>query len=126
VTIHKWDAARAPFADNLLQGREPTELNDGLLAIPTPGHTKGSVVYLHDGRCLFTGDSLAWNFEANDLTAHRDYCWYSWDEQIQSLTRLLDFPFAWVFAGHGGSKGLPADEMRSRLSALLKRMANRK
>ena len=126
VTIHKWDAARARFADNLLQGRDPTELSDGLLAIPTPGHTKGSVVYLHEGRCLFTGDSLAWNFEANDLTAHRDYCWYSWDEQIQSLTRLLDFPFSWIFAGHGGSKELPADEMRSRLSALLKRMANRK
>jgi glyoxylase-like metal-dependent hydrolase (beta-lactamase superfamily II) len=125
VTIHKWDKRRAPFADNLIDGREPVALHDDLLAIPVPGHTKGSVVYLYDGRCLFTGDSLAWDFEANDLTAYRDFCWYSWDEQIQSLTRLLGFNFSWVFAGHGGSKGLPEAEMQTRLAALLKRMAHR-
>jgi len=124
VTIHKSDRRRAPFADHLLEGREPVTLGDDLVAIPVPGHTKGSVVYLYDGRCLFTGDSLAWNFETDDLTAHRDYCWYSWEEQIRSLTRLLDFSFSWVFAGHGGSVGLPAEEMRSRLSGLIKRMAD--
>ena len=124
VTIHKWDRRRAPFADNLIEGLEPVALGDDLLVIPVPGHTKGSVVYLYDRRCLFTGDSLAWNFQTNDLTAHRDFCWYSWGEQIASLTRLLDFHFSWVFAGHGGSKGLPADEMHSRLAGLLKRMAD--
>ena len=124
VTIHKWDRARAPFADNLLQGREPTALGEDLLAIPVPGHTKGSVVYLYDRRCLFTGDSLAWDFESGGFTAHRDYCWYSWEEQTKSLAKLLDFPFSWVFAGHGGSKDLPPREMHDRLSALIKRMAN--
>src|SRR3954468_23744763 len=92
VTIHKWDHKRAAFADNVLEGRDPASLGDDLLAIPVPGHTKGSVVYLYDRRCLFTGDSLAWDFEAKDMAAHRDFCWYSWDEQIASLTRLLDFP----------------------------------
>jgi glyoxylase-like metal-dependent hydrolase (beta-lactamase superfamily II) len=124
VTIHKWDRGRAPFADNLLQGRETIALAGDLLAIPVPGHTKGSVAYLYDDRCLFTGDSLAWNFEADDLTAHRDYCWYSWEEQIRSLARLLDFSFSWIFAGHGGSKSLPPEEMHARLAALLKRMKN--
>jgi glyoxylase-like metal-dependent hydrolase (beta-lactamase superfamily II) len=124
VTIHKWDRRRAPFADNLLEGREPVRLGDDLLAVPVPGHTKGSVVYLYDDRCLFTGDSLAWNFQANELTAHRDYCWYSWEEQIASLTRLLDFHFSWVFAGHGGSMGLQPQEMHDRLSILIKRMAS--
>jgi glyoxylase-like metal-dependent hydrolase (beta-lactamase superfamily II) len=126
VTIHKWDRTRAPFADNLLDGREPIAMGDDLVAIPVPGHTKGSVVYLYDRRCLFTGDSLAWNFQTNDLTAHRDFCWYSWDEQIASLTRLLDLPFSWVFAGHGGSKGLPPQEMHERLGSLLSRMADSK
>jgi glyoxylase-like metal-dependent hydrolase (beta-lactamase superfamily II) len=126
VTIHKWDRRRATFADNLLDGREPIAMGDDLLAIPVPGHTKGSVVYLYDRRCLFTGDSLAWNFQSNDLTAHRDFCWYSWDEQIASLTRLLDLPFSWVFAGHGGSKGLPPQEMHERLGSLLSRMADSK
>lgn len=122
VTIHKWDRSRAPFADHILDGREPSALGPDLLAIPVPGHTKGSVVYLYDNRCLFTGDSLAWDFEEDDLTAWRDFCWYSWPEQIKSLARLLDYPFEWVLAGHGGSKGLPPEEMHARLAALVKRM----
>jgi len=122
VSIHKADRAGAPFADNILEGREPIAMARDLLAIPVPGHTKGSVVYLYDGRCLFTGDSLAWSFEADDLSAWRDYCWYSWPEQIKSLARLLDYPFAWVFAGHGGSNGLAPADMHRRLAALIERM----
>jgi glyoxylase-like metal-dependent hydrolase (beta-lactamase superfamily II) len=122
VTIHTWDRDRAPFADNLLEGREAIPLGGDLLAIPAPGHTKGSVVYLYDNRCLFTGDSLAWNFGEADLTAWRDYCWYSWPEQIRSLSRLLDYRFEWVLAGHGGSKGLPPADMHARLAALVERM----
>src|SRR5215831_3034706 len=124
VWIHKADRSAARFATDILEGGGPARIGDDLLAIPVPGHTKGSVVYLYDDRCLFTGDSLAWNFETNNLTAHRDYCWHSWDEQTQSLTRLLGFSFSWVFAGHGGSKGLPAHEMRACLLALIKRMGD--
>ena len=122
VTIHKWDRARAPFADNILEGREVTPLGGDLVAIPVPGHTKGSVAYLYDGRCLFTGDSLAWSFKENDLTAWRDYCWYSWPEQTKSLGRLLVYSFEWVLAGHGGSKGLAPADMHARLKALVERM----
>jgi len=126
VWIHEWDRARAPFADNILKGREPVALADDLIAIPVPGHTKGSVVFLYDGRCLFTGDSLAWSFENGDLTAWRDFCWYSWPEQTRSLTRLLDYSFEWVLASHGGSKSLPPAEMHTRLAALIERMKRRK
>lgn len=87
-----------------------------------PGHTEGSVVYLYDGRCLFTGDSLAWDFATSDLTAFRDATWYSWSEQIRSLRRLIEHPFEWVLPGHGGSKTLPAAEMRARLAALVEWM----
>jgi len=89
----------------------------------TPGHTEGSVVYLYDRRCLFTGDSLAWNFETEDLEAFRRYCWWSWSEQRQSLKQLLNYRFEWVFAGHGGSRYVPSFEMHARLEALLERMA---
>lgn len=122
VAIHKWDRARAPFADNILEGRDAITLAPDLIAIPVPGHTKGSVVFLYDRRCLFAGDTLAWSFDENDLIAWRDYCWYSWPEQIKSLSRLLDYEFEWVLAGHGGSKGLRAAEMRARLAALIGRM----
>jgi glyoxylase-like metal-dependent hydrolase (beta-lactamase superfamily II) len=123
VTIHEADRAAAPYANNVLTGRDPIKLNDDLLVIPVPGHTEGSLVYLWDQRCLFTGDSLAWNFANDDLGAFRDFCWYSWQEQTRSLARLLDYSFEWVFAGHGGSQGMTAPEMRSRLASLLERMA---
>jgi len=122
VWIHKADRAAARFATNILNGVAPTEIGADLLAIPVPGHTKGSVAYLYDRRCLFTGDSLAWDFDDEDLVAFKAYCWHSWSEQLKSLRRLLDFPFEWVFAGHGSSMGLPQAEMHGRLAALLVRL----
>jgi glyoxylase-like metal-dependent hydrolase (beta-lactamase superfamily II) len=122
VWIHRADRDRARFADHLIEGDAPVEIAAGMQAIPVPGHTRGSVAYLFEGRCLFTGDSLAWSFERDDLTAWRDFCWYSWSEQTKSLRRLLDYPFEWICAGHGGSKGLPAAEMHSRLRCLVDRM----
>jgi glyoxylase-like metal-dependent hydrolase (beta-lactamase superfamily II) len=122
VWIHEADRSAAPYATDLLRGTEPARVAPDLLAIPLPGHTAGSVAFLLEERCLFTGDSLAWDFAADDLTAHRHVCWYSWPEQITSLRRLLDQRFEWVLAGHGGSKGLPAAEMNRRLGALLARL----
>ena len=123
ISIHEADRSAAPHADHIFEGREPIRLYDDLLAIPVPGHTKGSVVYLWANRCLFTGDSLAWSFSDDDLTAYRDFCWYSWAEQRKSLTRLLDYDFEWILAGHGGSHGAPSEEMKKRLRALVERMA---
>jgi glyoxylase-like metal-dependent hydrolase (beta-lactamase superfamily II) len=123
VWIHRADRDAAPYADSILGGRDPVAIDDDLTAIPVPGHTEGSVVFLYDRRCLFTGDSLAWSFEHDDLEAYRDYCWWSWPEQLRSLAKLLDYPFEWVFAGHGGSRYLPSGEMHARLKALLERMA---
>ncbi len=122
VWVHEWDRAAAPFAGCLLKGRAPAAITDDLTAIPVPGHTKGSVMFLYAGRFLFTGDSLAWSFEAGDLIAWREFCWWSWPEQTRSLMRLLDYDFEWVFAGHGGSKHLPAAAMKARLKALTARM----
>jgi len=122
VSIHEADRAAAPYADRVFKGVDPIKVDRDLLAIPVPGHTKGSVVYLWNDRCLFTGDSLSWSFADDDLAAFRDFCWHSWDEQRRSLARLLDYNFEWVLAGHGGSHGAPATEMRSRLQALVERM----
>ena len=122
VWIHKDDARAAPYATDLLKGGEPAEIRKGLLAIPVPGHTKGSVAYLLEDTYCFTGDSLAWSRERGDLVAFRDACWYSWSEQKRSLAKLAGYPFEWVLAGHGGSYRLPAEEMRARLSALVERM----
>lgn len=122
VWIHEDDQAGAPYATDILKGAEPTSVYDRLLAIPVPGHTKGSVVFLLEDTYLFTGDSLAWSQERRDLQAFRDACWYSWSELKRSLSRLAGYRFEWVLAGHGGSVRLPADEMRRRLLALTDRM----
>ncbi len=84
-----------------IKGLDPTPLDNTLLAIPTPGHTRGHSVLLYENRYLFTGDHLAWSARRGHLVAFRDACWYSWAEQIRSMERLLDFRFEWVLPGHG-------------------------
>jgi glyoxylase-like metal-dependent hydrolase (beta-lactamase superfamily II)/ferredoxin len=122
VWIHADDARAAPYATDVLKGEEPAEIRKGLLAVPVPGHTKGSVAYLLEDTYCFTGDSLAWSRERQDLVAFRDACWYSWSEQKRSLGKLDGYRFEWVLAGHGGSVRLPAEELRERLRALVERM----
>ena len=85
-----------------LVGVEPVELAEDLLAIPTPGHTRGHAVLLYRNKYLFTGDHLAWSRRQGRLVAFRDACWYSWEEQVRSMEQLLDYRFEWVLPGHGG------------------------
>jgi glyoxylase-like metal-dependent hydrolase (beta-lactamase superfamily II)/ferredoxin len=127
VWIHAADGDAAPFASHLLAGSEDTEIRPGLTAVPVPGHTKGSVVYLLDKRFLFSGDSLAWQGgkggAVGDLTAFRHACWYSWSEQTSSLARLASrHRFSWVLPGHGGRHCCDPGDMHRRLVALVDRM----
>ncbi|TMH94981.1 MAG: MBL fold metallo-hydrolase [Betaproteobacteria bacterium] len=122
VWIHQDDARAAPYAKNRIEGMNETKIRDALLAIPVPGHTKGSVVYLLEDTYLFTGDSLAWNEERSQLIAFRDACWYSWRALTDSLSRLEAYHFEWVLPGHGSSAHLPAQEMSRELHALVQRM----
>jgi glyoxylase-like metal-dependent hydrolase (beta-lactamase superfamily II)/ferredoxin len=109
--IHRDELSSQPGAEVLLDGPGPWELGPGFLAIPTPGHTKGHCVLLHQERFLFTGDHLDWDREARHLSASEDYCWYSWQQQAESMRRLANYPFEWVLPGHGQKVHLPANEM---------------
>lgn len=77
VWIHQADQPGASFADQILKGENPFKIASDLMAIPIPGHTKGSVAYLYRNRFLFTGDSLAWDFDQKDLMAWREQTWHS-------------------------------------------------
>jgi glyoxylase-like metal-dependent hydrolase (beta-lactamase superfamily II)/ferredoxin len=100
--IHQHDAAAlGGAAERVLRGDEPVEVVPGLLAIPTPGHTRGHVVYLWRETFLFSGDHLAFSPRRGHLVAFHDVCWYSWEEQTRSMERLLHFDFTWVLPGHG-------------------------
>jgi glyoxylase-like metal-dependent hydrolase (beta-lactamase superfamily II)/ferredoxin len=105
----------------LLLGDEPREIGAGLLAIPVPGHTRGSCALLVDEKWLFTGDHL-WADDDGQLQMGRGVCWYSWPEQLRSLRKLLDYPFEHVLPGHGRSLKLSKAAMREQVGALVRRL----
>jgi glyoxylase-like metal-dependent hydrolase (beta-lactamase superfamily II) len=122
VWIHEDDRSAAPYATDILRALDEVEIHAGFVAVPTPGHTKGSVVFLLENRWLFTGDSLAWSHQSSDLTAFRGACWYSWSVQTASLRRVAErHSFAWVLPGHGARMAADPAEMHERLLALVRR-----
>ena len=48
VWIHDADRDAAPYATDILVGRDPAPLAPGVLAVPVAGHTRGSVAYIVD------------------------------------------------------------------------------
>ena len=99
--MHADDGAERLGIEQVIHGTEPVSLENDLLAIPTPGHTRGHVVYLYRNKFLFTGDHLAWSPVRQTLTAFRSVAWYSWREQTRSMEKLLSYEFEWVLPGHG-------------------------
>src|SRR5262249_54685468 len=74
-----------------LTGSDPVRIDGDLVAIPVPGHTRGSAALLYRDQVLFSGDHLWGDEETGELAMGRSVCWYSWPEQVRSLRRLLDF-----------------------------------
>jgi glyoxylase-like metal-dependent hydrolase (beta-lactamase superfamily II) len=99
-----------------LEGDAPVALAPDLLAIPVPGHTPGSTALLFREKFLFSGDHLWWSPGRGRLHASRCVNWYSWDDQLHSLRRLLEFRFSWILPGHGRRFAAPSPEaMREEL-----------
>jgi glyoxylase-like metal-dependent hydrolase (beta-lactamase superfamily II)/ferredoxin len=84
-----------------ITGNEPIKLDDNVLIIPVPGHTKGHTILLYKDRFLFTGDHLCWSDYLQQLIGFKDFCWYSWDELKISMAKLTKYEFEWVLPGHG-------------------------
>lgn len=120
--IHQDELSSQPGAEVVLRGEGPWELTPGVLALPTPGHTRGHCVLLYRDRFLFTGDHLAWDRDALRLMAFKHHCWYSWQQQAESMARLAAYRFEWVLPGHGQRVHLPAAEMRRQVEHLAESM----
>ncbi len=99
--MHSDDGARLLGIEKILESEAEVRLDKDLVAIPTPGHTRGHVVFLYKSKFLFTGDHLAWSPTRKTLTAFRSVTWFSWAEQTRSMEKLLDYEFEWVLPGHG-------------------------
>jgi glyoxylase-like metal-dependent hydrolase (beta-lactamase superfamily II)/ferredoxin len=121
--IHRQELDAQPGAERIIDGTAPVELAPDFLCIPTPGHTAGHCVLLHRQRFLFTGDHLDWDRNERRLSASRDYCWDSWQDQTGSMERLLNSTFEWILPGHGQRVRLPPDDMKAKLIALVERMS---
>lgn len=122
--IHEGDLDAAPDADQVLRGTAPTDIAEGVRAVPLPGHTRGSVLYLADERYCFSGDSFYWARTLDDLEVAQSVTWYSIEELAASLARVADgLRFEWLLPGHGGRKRLPAAEMALRMRRLVRRVA---
>jgi glyoxylase-like metal-dependent hydrolase (beta-lactamase superfamily II)/ferredoxin len=113
--MHQGDNASRLAIERVISGDAPVRLDDDLILIPTPGHTRGHQVLLYSNKVLFTGDHLSWSPERQTLTAHRNYCWDSWPAQTRSMERLLDYRFEWVLPGHGRIGHAPAEQMHQHL-----------
>ena len=125
--IHRADADAAPGAEHLVEGREPVVGPGGLLLLPTPGHTAGSMVALlgeagtADGQVLFSGDHLWWSGRLQQVVASRQYCWWSWPEQVRSVEALLPLDVRWLLPGHGDRRAFPPGGWALALRATLAR-----
>jgi glyoxylase-like metal-dependent hydrolase (beta-lactamase superfamily II)/ferredoxin len=118
--IHAGDDTRHTLdVERQVSGAAPERLDGDLLAIPVPGHTRGSMALLYRDRFLFSGDHLWANDDETGLEAGEDVCWYSWPEQRRSIARLADHRFEWVLPGHGRPfHAASADAMRAEVARL--------
>jgi glyoxylase-like metal-dependent hydrolase (beta-lactamase superfamily II) len=123
VWIHHDDARAAPFATDLVEGLDPVDVDTGVRLIPTPGHTRGSVVYLVDDDLLFTGDTLHLDRHRQRLDVFAGATWFSWDELARSMARLAgQARFRWVLPGHGKWGSGDPDDLHRQLRHLAEDM----
>ena len=120
--MHAADGARRLGVEHVIEEETAVCLDDDLVLIPVPGHTRGHTVLLYKNRFLFTGDHLAWSPARETLTAFRSVAWYSWPEQTRSMQKLLDYEFEWVLPGHGRIHHETKQSMRAHLGRCIEWM----
>ena len=119
--MHGADGASRLGIERIVEGERDVALGDDLLIIPTPGHTRGHMVFLYQKKFLFSGDHLWWSPERRTLSASSSVAWFSWSDQIKSLEKLLAYEFEWVLPGHGRIHHDGAELMREHLRRLVSR-----
>jgi glyoxylase-like metal-dependent hydrolase (beta-lactamase superfamily II)/ferredoxin len=99
--IHRLDLDAQPEAEVILDGKDDSVLGDAKI-IFSPGHTAGHCVLLWKNKYLFTGDHLPWSEKQNGFRPFQRSCWFSWNEQIKSVSKLgVLSGVEWILPGHG-------------------------
>jgi glyoxylase-like metal-dependent hydrolase (beta-lactamase superfamily II)/ferredoxin len=117
--MHADDGATRLGIEQVIKGVQAINLDDDVLAISTPGHTRGHMVFLYKNKFLFTGDHLAWSPKRQTLTAFPSVAWYSWAKQTESMATLTQYDFEWVLPGHGSIHHDTKQNMRYHLQSCI-------
>ncbi|MCP5467717.1 MAG: MBL fold metallo-hydrolase [Deltaproteobacteria bacterium] len=120
--LHKYDANKNHNVEILIQHSRAFFFTKDFLIIPTPGHTKGHCVLLYKNKFLFSGDHLWWSRRTHSLGASKQVCWYSWEKQLESLKKLLEYRFTYVLPGHGRRVNYPNITMHQALEHAIFRL----
>jgi len=100
--MHRGDfRERVSLVEWWIEGHQPVDLAPGAKIWPTPGHTEGSACLHLDEAYLFTGDTLAWQRDWEQVYAFRRACWQDWGILRDSIQRLQSLKFRWLLPGHG-------------------------
>ncbi|MGI9622036.1 MAG: MBL fold metallo-hydrolase [Acidimicrobiales bacterium] len=114
--IHEDDGDAAPYATDITVADQAVD--DGVMSIVIPGHTKGHVAYHVDERFLFTGDALFWNHRRHELDVTPKQTWYSWEALADSMDSIAHLSVDWVFPGHGKWHHIGSDLYSSQMAEL--------
>ncbi len=121
VLIHADDSDVVKNPDIVIKGEEEVEITKDLKIIPTPGHTKGHLCFLLQDKYLFTGDHLYYSRTMGDFYATKDYCWYDWEKQRDSIEKLKVYQnVTWIFPGHGQYRAINPGELPQITKRVLK------
>jgi glyoxylase-like metal-dependent hydrolase (beta-lactamase superfamily II)/ferredoxin len=110
----------------IIKGQDSISFFNDFKIIMTPGHTKGHINFLYKDKFLFTGDHIFVEQENRTLRASRGVNWYSWNEQIKSVEKLVSETFEWILPGHGGWGQFSKEEAREKMRELLAKMKETK
>jgi glyoxylase-like metal-dependent hydrolase (beta-lactamase superfamily II)/ferredoxin len=101
--LHRADVSHGTRGVEMkLEGEDPVALDEEIVFIPVPGHTRGSTCLLYRERFLFSGDHAWWDPRKKRIHASKSVCWYDWAKQSASMERLVDYRVA------GARRALPA------------------
>ncbi|KAJ1692472.1 hypothetical protein LUZ63_009170 [Rhynchospora breviuscula] len=93
---------RTADVERKLHGDGPWTIGSDFELVYAPGHTEGSVcLYYKPMKVIFTGDHLFKSAETGELDISLMYNQQSVSLQLDSVKKLLDLDFNWIFPGHG-------------------------
>ena len=102
-----------------IEGDDTVAVDEEILLVPTPGHTRGSTCLLYRDQFLFTGDLLAWSETRGHIYAFRSACWFDWSTLVRSAERLSELSFEWILPGHGRRCHFPREQMKREMEKAL-------